>query len=568
MLYLNRIKNLNCLPLVNPIIFITLLLTLSACKSYRVEKIVPEETATVQSLAEMSDLSTLPSFKQGRYIQFSSYQRADSSEPPGGFIEKYLPDYWPLGWPGNYDSNHFVCHSEDAEIAQFIIAPYRFEEESCEEDYIKGAVMARFEGSGTLSRFWMTQLSAPSGLNANEILRIYRDDQPEPILQVMLKEIYSGDAGEIFAKPFGAEKKDFINWNYPIDFNSKLIVTLDRLGIPFDLYYYQVDAVLDPVPTEKSPSETPLAERNDAQQFLNNFSGAALIDTDAASIVREFNQNSASSPNPLSIAGPGTIQGLQIDYHPEDHNALVNASISITWDESSVAAISMPLLDFFSARQVIPPAQQYLLTSEQDEAAGQSLRLSLPMPFASSADIEIEIPEPLSAPLTLQVDLLEGVLPATNWGYLHTQFNHTENPEVDKYHTLLSQQGQGRLAGVCVQIEGKSGNGFGSTLPFSFLEGDELGTIDDELTIHGTGTEDYFNSSFYFQNNEEDATPFAQVWGLSHDEANNKEQVSACRWHLFSDTIDFQQEIEFKIEMGALTPDAVRHYRSTAYFYQ
>lgn len=577
MLNLNRITHLypvtsnstesNTSRILTNTIILTLVLTLTACKSYRIEKIIPEETATSATLSEMANLSTLPIFKDNKYIRFSSHQREDGAEPPGGFVEKYLPDYWVLGWPLNYDSNHFLCRSANAEIAQFIVAPYRFDERICDEDYVKGAMMARFEGSGTLTRFWMTQLSAPSGLNANEILRIYKDDDPTPILQVMLKEVYNGSADEIFAKPFGSEKKDFINWNYPIDFNSKLIITIDRLGIPFDLYYYQVDAVLENSPIEKQVSDTALPERKNAQQFLNTFDALSQSEGDTQRITHSFAENTTST---LQVEGPGTFETVQINFLPEDYEALSSATIKINWDGTSTAAVDMPLLDLFNARQAVPPSQEYLLGSPEPTEGMQPLRLTLPMPFTTMAEFEIDLPDSVSAPVELELLLREGELPGNTWGYFNAQLNHTENPDSDEeYHPLIYQQGQGRLVGVCVQMEGKSGGeGFGSTLPFSFLEGDEIATIDGELTIHGTGTEDYFNSSFYFQNNEEDATPFAQVWGLTHDEANNQERVSACRWHLFSDTIDFQQEIDFKIELGPLTPDAVRHYRSTAYFYQ
>ena len=61
-------------------------------------------------------------------------------------------------------------------------------------------------------------------------------------------------------------------------------------------------------------------------------------------------------------------------------------------------------------------------------------------------------------------------------------------PEV--YHPLFQGSGGGHVVGAYLVTEGPKG------LPY-WLEGDDRWTIDGELRIHGTGSEDYFNCGWY-----------------------------------------------------------------------
>jgi hypothetical protein len=66
--------------------------------------------------------------------------------------------------------------------------------------------------------------------------------------------------------------------------------------------------------------------------------------------------------------------------------------------------------------------------------------------------------------------------------------NPTRNGEP---FTFLDTTGRGHVVGVILQAQGAES---GQTL---FFEGDDQTTIDGELVIHGTGSEDFFNGGWY-----------------------------------------------------------------------
>jgi len=119
------------------------------------------------------------------------------------------------------------------------------------------------------------------------------------------------------------------------------------------------------------------------------------------------------------------------------------------------------------------------------------------------------------------------------------------------------------MHGVAAKLRGMRGH------PMNFLEGDELCTIDGQRAIAGTGTEDYFNGAFYFEEGPS-ADPFAQIWGIvpNDPERPRTARVTACRWHVLGDAIDFQRSLDLRMEVGPGDPSVLERYRSIAFLYR
>src|SRR5262249_41932783 len=152
--------------------------------------------------------------------------RQKSSQDRGRSVENESSLFRPILTNGERDLNNFVCRSADLDVGP-IGVPYLYDEmERCPEDYVHGAVLARFEGSGRMLRLAIT--SADLTMNGitvmNEMLRIYVDDNPRALVQVRLDQLLTGSAGEIFATPFGSIAMNSIAWYYPVVFSTKLVV--------------------------------------------------------------------------------------------------------------------------------------------------------------------------------------------------------------------------------------------------------------------------------------------------------------------------------------------------------
>ena len=128
---------------------------------------------------------------------------------------------------------------------------------------------------------------------------------------------------------------------------------------------------------------------------------------------------------------------------------------------------------------------------------------------------------------------------------------------------IADTTGRGKFVGVSQTMEGlqPDGNTRG------YLEGDERVYVDGERTpaIHGTGTEDYFESGWYF-NQGTYSTPFHGNSGHEVVAGECKNECdSAYRLHI-TDSVSFQNQLTFGIEHGQ-QDDHPAVYGTTAFLY-
>ncbi|MCC6873947.1 MAG: DUF2961 domain-containing protein [Sandaracinaceae bacterium] len=497
--------------------------------------VVPEETADEQALRELLEVERAPTFAASRLAQQTSEER-----PGAG------PETNPLLANGNRDTNHFVCLGEGSRVREGLV-PNRYDLPACPEPYVRGAVLARFEGSGSLLRLWMTLLSIGTRPPPRERLRIYVDDDPEPRIDVPLAAALDGSASPIFAPPFGLARGDRLAWAYPVVFGSRLILALDNIGA--DLVYHQSVARLDPAPRPRAPlaAESPLR----------------------AELVRSLTARPAPARTPISLAalerrealaldGPATITALSVRAASLD--ALREVRVLARWDDAIENAIDIAALELFAAALDVPEPGPVLDASTAD--GGVTLTLRVPMPFATRAAIELESTGAATS-LELGAEISPSV-PPSRFGRLHVVRSQTLGPTLEPAHALLDLGGPGRLAGVCLMLEGHglADPTFGN--PLNVLEGDERFEVDG-ASLRGTGTEDYLDGAFYFGTGPF-ASPFAQAFGVRHD--GTRGRATGCRWHLRSHAIDFAASLRGELEIGPGHPGLCDRYRSVAFVYR
>jgi hypothetical protein len=506
----------------------------------------PEELADEQALAVMSDWRTLPVLGTGRYRQQSSDDRETGAPVPVALWRN-----------GNRDMNNFVCASDDASpvatATEFVLDQAR-----CPEPYLRGYVLGRFEGSGRLARIWLTAASIRRWPADREVLRIYVDDDRTPRVEAPLSKVLDGSAGEMFAKPFGAGSGRRMAWYYPVVFASKLIVALDQLDAK-DLYFHQTSVVLDAVPRPRQAATARLAARDRALALLRSEGGwPAELRTTRATLTP------GESVVAHALDGPATIGQARLRVARAALAELDDVVLRVRWDHASSAAIELPLSWLFASAQGITEQSSLALGARLDGDRIE-LVLRLPMPFAQRAEWALSNRGSRTVELELALDATPS-LPSSRWGLLHAQAFDTTVP-FGATHPLASARGAGRLAGVCMMMAGhalKMPGMKGHAL--NFLEGDERGVIDGVRAMAGTGTEDYFNGAFYFEDAPW-ASPFAQVWGLVPGEPDGKAQVSACRWHVLGDAVDFATSLDLDMEIGPGDATVLDRYRSVAFLY-
>jgi len=140
------------------------------------------------------------------------------------------------------------------------------------------------------------------------------------------------------------------------------------------------------------------------------------------------------------------------------------------------------------------------------------------------------------------------------WGVLGPQ---GENKTGEKNYLIADIKGKGQFVGVNYYVQ--------SPTPMWYGEGDEMVFIDGEAlpSIVGTGTEDYFNSSWCPK--EIYGHPYFG-WARVNDETGWLGRTHAYRFHI-ADPFYFDKSMRFTIEHGhnnCLTLDLA----TVAYWYQ
>jgi hypothetical protein len=301
------------------------------------------------------------------------------------------------------------------------------------------------------------------------------------------------------------------------------------------------------------------------------------------------------------IAGAGCVKHIWMTMAslPPERPELRQTVLRMFWDGELNPSVAVPLGDFFGIgfglrrNFVSAPLQM----SPQN---GRGFNCWFPMPFANGARFELENQGAHQRIVFFYIDYEEHRSIDADLGRFHAWWNRT-NPtagtarernytRTDYGYSEARPVGAGNgLAGPWQQpnLSGArnyvlldvAGNGLyvGCNLNVDVFErqvndwygeGDDMIFIDGEPwppRLHGTGTEDYFNTAFCPR--QEYAAPYHGITVYSGNDAwpwGGKN--SMYRFHI-EDPIRFEQSIRVTIETGhdnALAND----YSSTAYWYQ
>ena len=180
------------------------------------------------------------------------------------------------------------------------------------------------------------------------------------------------------------------------------------------------------------------------------------------------------------------------------------------------------------------------------------------MPFNVSARIEVTNETGQAIPsfyYHIDYHKLSAPLDSTV-AYFHATWHREIRTDPSHYYTLLEAEGEGQLVGINLNMQSYNGG-------LSFLEGDEMIYVDGEkeASIKGTGTEDYFNSGWYFNQGEFSAPYHGLI--LKDDSLG---RIAAYRFHIL-DCIPFKKSIRALIEHGNENVE-IADYSNTAYWSQ
>jgi len=255
--------------------------------------------------------------------------------------------------------------------------------------------------------------------------------------------------------------------------------------------------------------------------------------------------------------------------------------LRITWEDSEHPSVLVPLGDFFGVGhgRTVNFSSAPLQMSPED---GKAFNCWFHMPFRSRAKVELvsELQvEPVYFYYYIDYDLFDQL--DDELGYFHAQWRRANpakgveqgeqsNPEFlfgdtnltgAENYVILDAQGRGHYVGCVLNVHNlrhtSDWNWYG--------EGDDMIFIDGEQfppSLHGTGTEDYFNTAWC-----PTQTYSAPYHGITLPGGPNwSGQVSMYRFHI-EDPVTFTESVLVTIEHGHANKRS-DDLSSVAYWYQ
>jgi hypothetical protein len=279
----------------------------------------------------------------------------------------------------------------------------------------------------------------------------------------------------------------------------------------------------------------------------------------------------------FSAKGAGTITHIWVTIDHKDPLSRRNIILRMYWDGESEPSVQAPIGDFFGQGwgEFYNYSTPFLASGP---GQGRALVCFFPMPFASGARITIQndSDQPIAS-FYYYVDYEEYDRLPEDTGRFHAWWNHeiTRAPkEGENEWDTLGEQGKNTTGEGNYLFMETTGSGqyvgvnyfVNCPTPMWYGEGDDMFFIDGEKwppSLHGTGTEDYFNMSWCPKERFEQ--PYYGLVRLN-GQTGWLGRTHCYRFHI-QDPVRFTKSLRATIEHGhnnCLTLELA----STAYWYQ
>ena len=489
-------------------IFTLTIIVLSSVHVFAQRKII-----SIQSeLGAMINLSDLPKYTDAVVKQFSSYDTTGNNDD--GFSGKYS----------------FIRKNADGSSVIF-------------ED----------KGSGVINRIW-------TPTPTNDTLDFYFDGSKKPSYSIRFADLFSGKVSPFNLPLCGNQIGGYFCY-FPIPYKNGCKVVFRGKKLEFYQIQYRNFGKAASVKTFNPALSAD--EKTALEKISKNWAdikGQNLSVKNAEAIAMDKILNPGESVTLLSVDKPGRFVGFEIENAKQFEGLSKLIDIKITWDNESQPAVYMPLADFFG--------YAFGRVSMQSLLAGTANNINynyFPMPFDKNAKVELIYRKATSTekaePLRIKAKWYYSPIPrnSNTEGKFYTYWNHDKNAALGKPHVFLQGEGRGHYVGTILQAQGLNP---GMTL---FFEGDDYTSIDGKMTMHGTGSEDYFNGGWYALLDRWDRKMSLPLHG-SLDYSLPFSRTGGYRLFL-TDKMPFERSILHTIEHGPEQNNKPVDYTSVAFYY-
>jgi len=347
-------------------------------------------------------------------------------------------------------------------------------------------VLADLNGPGVIYRIW-------TPTPTDDWMEFYFDGEATPRIRVRFRELFLGTHAA-FPRPLVGYGAGGFYCYVPLSYKTSCKVLIRTPRVQFYQINYATYAENSEVKSfAAEPSESVRTGLEKAKHLFAS-SGSDISDstTPPGSEVKRYSKRIELAPTQtvtaFEIDQPGRIVGIRLSPSQALAGKARDIVLTAYWDDDKKPAIQVPAGDFFGYAWGQPAMTSLLIGTDTQHRN----YCYWPMPFDRRARIDLTWERDTGTPLAVEAEVLFVPVPRKpNEGKFYAIWQR-ENPTTQgRPFSFIETQGRGHLVGCIQQSQGMAS---GST---TYFEGDDQTTLDGQLVIHGTGSEDFYNGGWY-----------------------------------------------------------------------
>ncbi len=388
------------------------------------------------------------------------------------------------------------------------------------------------EGKGVIHRIW-------TPTPTRNTLDFYIGDTTKVTFSIPFSDLFSGEVYPFTPPLCGNEIGGFYAYT-PIPYENGCKIVFRGDVVRF--IQIQYSELADHAMVKSFSLNLNVVEQRALEEVAAVWSGERIL-KQSADLLKEETEVELAPGTAQTIFRAekgGRILGIEIDQARLFEGEGNRMDIKISYDNETIPAIHVPVADFFG--------YAFGKHSMQGVVAGTRDNVNycyLPMPYDQQAKIELIYRDDGSATelrFNTRVWYSNRKRDKKKEGKLYVAWNRVPESEEGIPLTMARVKGKGHYVGTVMQTQNLDP---GMTL---FFEGDDMAIVDGKNTIHGTGSEDYFNGGWYaFLDTWDRAMSLPLHGSLAYSLAYGR--TGAYRWHL-TDKINFRESLDYTMEHG------------------
>ncbi|MEV0274744.1 DUF2961 domain-containing protein [Hamadaea sp. NPDC050747] len=470
------------------------------------------------------------------------------------------PEKGPVGWDTYRRLDRLALLTPGAQTKQFS----SFGRDGSNDDGFSGAssclrtsdgcVIAEASGPGEVDSIWFTRDGGD--VTATGWIRIDLDGVT--VVQTSLQNLVDGGLGAPFVWPLVSnadQTSGGVTVKVPMPYRSTMRITTQNNPLFYHVTYREF-ADAGGV-TTFNPSDS-------AADVIAVLRAAGTRDPKpaqpgAATVATSVSVPANGSATLATFSGQRAISAVRLRIPDNQAGATALAGLRLRMTFDGRTTVDSPVGEFFGSGLGERPVSALMFA--MDATPGGWYSAWWPMPFLTSATVSLV--NTTSATVTgVQAEITSAPHSLTGFGLFTTQ-SRAGGVTDGRDWLFADQTGQGRFVGVSHTVHGLITGG--NTR--NYLEGDERVHVDGSPTpqLHGTGTEDFYESGWYFNRGVYSGVFTGNTAHLTGSGGCAYECDAMYRLML-ADAVAYRAGLRFGIEHGP-ADDMPATYGSTAFLY-